>query len=377
MISKLLNRGNGIASRLAAALFLLAAVLLPGSAASAHPMQIIPIVVVIRPQKTFLTVQYKGNGSDLMGATGMDSSAVDGDDFTLRAQEALVKYFNDNLMLKQGKMLQGVYSGSSFEANTWDPTKSSYTFTMRYPRDVADANKRFEVKTMLLANQQNAPTILSVGGFQQTMQPGESTSLDPKEVSTNLMRNIKDFTLMGMEHIFTGPDHMLFIVALLLVSTSFWSLAKTLTGFTVSHSITLIISALYVIPITNRWVDIFIALSIVYVGAENVYLKSTKHRFIIAAAFGLVHGFGFSTALREIGLPDQGLAWCLLSFNMGVEIAQVIICSIAFPILVQIRKKFDFEEQYGGMGWTKAMHVMSWGVVGMGGYWFLDRLFSK
>jgi hydrogenase/urease accessory protein HupE len=181
--------------------------------------------------------------------------------------------------------------------------------------------------------------------------------------------------VMGVEHIFSGPDHMLFIVALLLLSTSFWPLVKTLTGFTIAHSITLILSALSVVVLDNRLVDIVVALSIIFVGLENIFWKdAARHRFWVAAGFGLIHGFGFSYTLREIGLPEQGLAWSLLSFNLGVEIAQVLLCAIAFPLLLKLRRRLEDDEQYGGMGWPKAMHLASWGVVAMGGYWLIERI---
>ncbi len=346
-------------------------------AAFAHKLQVEPVVTVLHPQKTFLSVEMRGNGEDIIQAIQVRDSERIGNDFVPAVSTRLQSYFNKHLILQQGgKPLQGTLIKLEYwRPDSQDYTKSKFNVIMRYPRDAKFAKDPFKVKTQLFDYLPNSQTILSVGGIQKTLYPGESAQFDPSAVTANLLGNIKDFTFMGIEHIFTGPDHMLFILALLLISTSFWSLAKTLTGFTISHSITLMLSALSVVVLNAQLVDVLVAVSIVFVGLENIFWKNAaRHRFWVAAAFGLVHGFGFSGTLREIGLPEQGLAWCLLSFNLGVEIAQVILCAIAFPILLKVRRKFEFEAQYGGMGWPKAMHVASWGVVAMGGYWLAQRL---
>ncbi len=345
--------------------------------ASAHKLQVEPVVVVVRPQQTFLTVEMRGNGEDIIQSIQVRDSERMGNSFAPSVSKRLQTYFNQKLILKQGgQVLHGQLIKLDYSRpDPLDYTTSKFSAILRYPRDPKLAQGKFAVSTGLFDYLPNAQTIFSVGGIQKTLNPGQSIEFDPTAVSTNLWNNIKDFTWMGVEHIFTGPDHMLFILALLLLSTSFWSLVKILTGFTIAHSLTLMLSALSVVVLDAQLVDILVALSIIFVGLENIYWKNAaRHRFWVAAGFGLIHGFGFSTTLREIGLPEQGLAWCLLSFNLGVEIAQIILCAIAFPILVRYRHKFEREEQYGGMGWPKAMHFASWGVVAMGGYWLAQRL---
>jgi hydrogenase/urease accessory protein HupE len=193
-------------------------------------------------------------------------------------------------------------------------------------------------------------TILSIGGVQKAMSPGQTQDYDPQAVTANLLGNIRDFAVWGAEHIFTGPDHILFILALLLVSTSFKSLVKTLSGFTLAHSVTLVLTTLGVVSSPARLVDIVVALSIVYVGLENVFRKNFRHRFVVASAFGLIHGFAFASNLRDIGLPDEGVGWCLLSFNLGVEIGQVTICALAYPIMVAFRCRMNENANLGGDG---------------------------
>lgn len=350
--------------------------------ALAHEMQVEPVVVEVKPQKTFLTVQMEGNGEDIIQAAKvLDGERTEKRDspFAPEVSRRLELYFNEKLLLKQSdaKLTGKIVALEYWRPDDFDYTKSKFIATLRYARDPKLAEGRFFVRNNLFDYLPNAKAILSIAGIQKTLGPNQSVDFDPAAVTTNLLRNIADFALLGIEHIFTGPDHMLFILALLLVSTSFWSLAKTLTGFTIAHSITLILSALEIVPLEGKAVELAVAASIIYVGLENIFWKNAnRHRFWIAGGFGFIHGFAFSSFLREAGLPDEGLVWCLLSFNLGVEIAQIILCALAFPLMLAIKKKFDTQEQYGGMPWLQVMHIASWLVVAAGGYWMLQRVTS-
>ena len=347
--------------------------------ARAHQLQVEPIVVEVRAQDSFFTVQLRGNGEDVVQAIKVRDDERDFDRLKPSVTPRFETYVNDHLKLKQGgKLLQGKII--RFDYNRPDPddyTTSTFYAVMRYPRDSKVADKKFEISTTLFDYLPNAKTFLSINGTQKLISVGNSVEFDPEAVTANLWNNIKDFAVLGIEHIFTGYDHMLFILALLLTATSFWSLAKTLTGFTIAHSITLILSALSIISLDAKLVEVMVAASIVFVGLENIYWKNAqKHRFWVASGFGLIHGIGFSDVLREIGLPEQGLAWCLFSFNMGVELAQVTLCAMAYPVMAKLRTKLNHEEQYGGMGWPKLMHRLSWGIVAVGGWWLFMRLIS-
>lgn len=343
-----------------------------------HASQVEPIVVEIRPQKTFLSVTIRGNGEDVVQAVEVNKEKeATSEGFNERVERDMEKYVAQKLKLSQG----GVLLNGKIEAlRYWNPdnldyTKSRFEMVMRYERDPQLSDKAFTVTSSLFDYLPNAQTIVSIRGLQKTVAPGATIEYDPAAVAANLFNNIKDFTILGFEHILTGPDHVLFILALLLVSTSFWQLAKTLTGFTIAHSITLIASALGVLAFPSHWTEVLVALSIVYVGLENIFLKnSIRHRFLVASAFGLIHGFGFSYILHEIGLPDEGLAWCLLSFNLGVEFGQIAICAVAFPLMLLVKRKFDNQEKYGGMSWDKVVKIVSWLVVAAGGFWMLERL---
>ncbi|HTT41232.1 MAG TPA: HupE/UreJ family protein [Burkholderiales bacterium] len=152
-------------------------------------------------------------------------------------------------------------------------------------------------------------------------------------------RGAGSFFLLGIEHILTGYDHLLFLLALILRGGNLWSLLKIITAFTIAHSITLALAALNIVTLPERLVEAVIALSIAYVAAENLFLRhAVSHRWAVSFIFGLMHGFGFSNALRELGLPREGLAWSLLNFNLGVETGQAVAMVILMPLLLWLRR---------------------------------------
>ena len=129
-----------------------------------------------------------------------------------------------------------------------------------------------------------------------------------------------------MHHILIGPDHLLFLVGLLLLGGSLRQLALVVTAFTLAHSLTLTLAVLGLLSPPARIVEPAIALSIVYVGVDNLLVKSGRDmRPWIALVFGLVHGLGFASVLREMELPRRALGWSLFSFNLGVEIGQLLV----------------------------------------------------
>lgn len=163
------------------------------------------------------------------------------------------------------------------------------------------------------------------------------------------------FLRLGVEHIFTGYDHIAFLLALLLLGGRFVDLVKIVTSFTIAHSVTLALAALNIINPPSRWVEALIAASIVAVASENLWVlraakggsarvaSALKHRWRITFAFGLVHGFGFAAALQELKLPRAALAAGLVSFNLGVEVGQVTIVALAFPLLAWLRTLRGFQ----------------------------------
>ncbi|HEX8462993.1 MAG TPA: HupE/UreJ family protein [Abditibacterium sp.] len=351
-------------------------------AASAHSLQVEPVVVAVRAQTSYLDVHLRGNGEDIIQAVKVRDServGLDNTEFVPAVHRRLQDYLNTHLQLSQGgQRLRGEITNLEYwRPDRLDYTTSKFDLTLHYPRDPKVAQAPFRVTTRLFDYLPNARTILSVGGVQKGMTPGQTQEFDPQAVTANLLGNVRDFAVWGAEHIFTGPDHILFILALMLVSTSFKSLVKTLSGFTLAHSITLVLTTLGVVSPPAKLVDVVVALSIVYVGLENVFGKGFGHRFWVASAFGLIHGFAFAGNLREIGLPDEGVGWCLLSFNLGVEIGQVIICALAYPLMARLRFKMQENARLGGSSdWARAARMASWLVVAAGSFWLVQRVLA-
>ncbi|TMB25487.1 MAG: HupE/UreJ family protein [Deltaproteobacteria bacterium] len=176
-----------------------------------------------------------------------------------------------------------------------------------------------------------------------------------------------------LEHIFTGYDHIAFLIGLLLLGGSFKELVQIVTAFTVAHSITLALATLAVVNPTSRVVEPLIAASIVYVAAENLWAlrrgtraKALRHRWMLTFAFGLVHGFGFATVLRELHLPRSGLAAALVTFNLGVEVGQLCIVAAAFPLLSRLRRARGFD--------PAGVRAASACVGALGLFWLVQRL---
>lgn len=146
------------------------------------------------------------------------------------------------------------------------------------------------------------------------------------------------FFVLGIEHILTGYDHLLFLLALILCGGRFVSQLKIITAFTVAHSLTLGAAVLGVISLPSLLVESLIALSIAYVGFENLSPRhALARRWLISFAFGLIHGFGFSSVLQEIGLPPDRLLWSLFNFNLGVETGQLAAVLLVMPLLLWLR----------------------------------------
>ena len=178
------------------------------------------------------------------------------------------------------------------------------------------------------------------------------------------------FLKLGVEHILTGYDHLLFLLGLLVACRRFSTAAKIVTCFTVAHSLTLALAALDVVSLPGRVVEPLIAASVVFVGVENILRRDEPRlRRALTFALGLVHGFGFAGALREAGLGSGGASLLvpLLSFNLGVELGQVAVAGLLLPLLWKLRDLPAFEKH--------GTKVLSAAVALAGAYWFVTRVF--
>ena len=154
-----------------------------------------------------------------------------------------------------------------------------------------------------------------------------------------------EFFFLGVRHILTGYDHLLFLFGILIVCSGFGAAARIITCFTVAHSITLALATFNVVTISNRVVEPMIAASIVYVGVENLWMKGRlRWREALTFTFGLIHGLGFASALREMGIRTSGIgvAIPLFSFNLGVEAGQLAVAACILPLAFKLKRAQNF-----------------------------------
>jgi hydrogenase/urease accessory protein HupE len=176
------------------------------------------------------------------------------------------------------------------------------------------------------------------------------------------------FCALGIRHILTGYDHLLFLAGLLVVVRRWRDVLQTITAFTVAHSVTLALATTGIVNVPGRIVEVLIAASIVYVGLENLVRSVQFSRWKLTFGFGLIHGLGFATALRELGIGTNGIgvAVPLLSFNVGVEMGQVAVATALVPLF------WKLNAQPGPR--LSLASVWSLFVVVAGSYWLLERI---
>lgn len=209
------------------------------------------------------------------------------------------------------------------------------------------------------------------GATEGETAEGEDEAAQPPQEPTPHMEASNSgwfsFFKLGMEHILTGFDHLLFLLVLLLRKQTFKQYAAIVTSFTIAHSITITLAALGIIDLPSRFVEATIAFSIVYVGIENLVRKEIRHRWGLTFLFGLIHGLGFANLLQELNIPKSQLVLSMLSFNIGIEVVQLILVLLVLPLLIYIHKVSIGQQilRYGSIL-----------IILIGGFWFFERLFS-
>lgn len=183
----------------------------------------------------------------------------------------------------------------------------------------------------------------------------------------------RTYLVLGIEHILTGYDHLLFVIALVLLLTRPWVVIRAATAFTVAHSLTLAGTTLGLIGLAQAPVEALIALSIVFLAVEIVKQQdgvprlSERIPWVVAFLFGLLHGFGFAGALREIGLPETDVPMALLTFNIGVEIGQLVIIGATLAAIALITRFLPRARRAATLGATYAIGIIA-------SFWFIQRL---
>ncbi len=223
------------------------------------------------------------------------------------------------------------------------------------------------VRIKFLSGQVQAHTVTAAKPTS-TIQPtfeGEGWALWGRVAST--------YIIIGVDHILLGVDHLVFVLGLIWIVRSRWMLLKTITSFTVAHSITLAAVTFGVVGVPEQFVNALIALSIVFIGVEIIKQKrgetslTIRHPWIVAFGFGLLHGFGFANALINLGLPENSIVVALLAFNIGVEIGQ-----IAFVFLVLALGSAYRSMRVSFPRWADA--APAYLIGGVAAYWTAERV---
>jgi HupE / UreJ protein len=193
------------------------------------------------------------------------------------------------------------------------------------------------------------------------------------EAAPRALEVARTYSVLGVEHILTGIDHLLFVLALLIITGGGWKLVKTVTAFTISHSITLTAATLGFVHVPQRPVEAVIALSIVFVAAEIVRIHrglesiTSRAPWLVAFTFGLMHGLGFAGGLREAGLPAGHVPTALLFFSAGVEAGHFLFIGVVLAFIAVIRRiRIPFPR------WAELVPSYAIGSVAM--FWVLQRI---
>jgi len=314
------------------------------------------------------------NATDLNVATGTTLTGADGnvDAQQLASQLGMVQaYVDQHVTLANG-------SGAACDAKwgaaqpkkdhvllnrTWQcPLNAALTYRVTLFQEIDPASRH-------MVNVDGDRTFIGLLSVQ-----------DPQMALTQAMpskwQTFVRYLVSGVEHIAIGYDHIAFLLAVIVLGRHFWPLFKVITAFTIAHSITLTLAVLGIVTLPSQLVETLIAVSIVYVSLENFFVRDIRHRWWLTFTFGLIHGFGFASVLRDYGLPQDAVGLALAAFNIGVEIGQLLVVVLAALIWqggIRTATAFGWQptEQH-----ERQVSLMISGVIFVFGmYWLLQRLF--
>jgi hydrogenase/urease accessory protein HupE len=331
----------------------------------AHPLSASYGRFAVRDEKLEATLRLPLDDMDLLLRLDGDLNGSVSDEELQRARPAITDYLDEKLRVAADGV---ALAPSLLGASIW---KDSQGFPFLEARIGYAATKPIGALAIQLTALQDlysghrTLTELDWRGPPEQFVFQHGNRYQGERGAARLLLSARQFTLLGVEHIFTGYDHILFLLGLLLAGRGFKNLVAIVTSFTLAHSLTLALATLELLQPPSRAVEAAIALSVAYVGAENLLVKEVRHRWRITFAFGLVHGFGFASLLREMQLPRSGLALSLFTFNLGVEIGQVAIVALIWPMLLALDRTPHR---------VLITRVFSAVILGFGLYWLAQRL---
>lgn len=250
-----------------------------------------------------------------------------------------------------------------------------FNYTYPRPSEVRSITIHSQLLPEMPFGHRQSFVALDVSGHElaRSLLSGRETDATfiPDEAAAPPSHSFLDFFLLGVRHILTGYDHLLFLFGLLIVCRNLRQAGLLITCFTVAHSVTLALSTFGLVHLPSRWIESAIAASILYVGLENL-MRGDGHlrgRWLLTFAFGLVHGMGFAGVLREMGVADGGWSTVapLAGFNLGVEAGQLSVAAILLPLLLSLRKNPRYLR-----GAIPAASIV---VAAAGGCWLVQRVF--
>ncbi len=212
-------------------------------------------------------------------------------------------------------------------------------------------------------------------GEARRLTPGNTSFTVPTQPSR--LEVVRTYLLLGIEHILSGIDHLVFVLALLLLVKGARRLIFTVTAFTLAHSLTLAGATLGYVRMPGPPIEATIALSIMFVASEIMHSRrgnpglTERYPWVVAFTFGLLHGFGFAGALAQIGLPQTSIPIALLFFNVGVEVGQLLFIASVFAAIAlarQITRRIDLPRP----AWAWA--VPPYAIGGIAAYWVIQRI---
>ena len=273
--------------------------------------------------------------------------------------------------------LRPVISGGLL-AGPPDSVQSAENFEMRRWRDVDLKGRGLDKREVRIAGLDRTITDTLVlvhlkngDQLQQVLTPAAPSLV----IDAHAGAAVPAYLLLGVEHILTGIDHLLFVLGLLLLSSGWRQLLRTITAFTVAHSITLALTALKLVNVNPQLIEAMVAYSILFLAVELIRKQQGKHGitqrqpWLVAFGFGLLHGAAFAGALKEIGLPEGNIPASLFMFNVGVEAGQLMFVGVAIAALWGLRR-FRWPASTPAIAWRTASYAI--GSFSM--FWFLERL---
>jgi hydrogenase/urease accessory protein HupE len=346
-----------------------------GFNAMAHPPGLSSIDITLRPDSVTGKVTFAIQDIEALSPMDTDQDAEVSDAEREAAKPAIAELITQALSIKIDGNLHSIESGNvdyddqnnatvKFRVNS--AATHTFAITSKILNRLSPDHKQYvAIKDIYGKEISNKLITPKAAEMEVNLTPSSETTAENTNKTTFI-----DFLKLGIEHIVTGYDHLLFLFSLLVITRNFWPAIKIITFFTLAHSLTLALAGLNIIEIPSSIVEPLIAATIVYVGLENLIRKNkvtTKQRCFLTFFFGLIHGFGFAGVLREMGISsvETGILVPLFSFNLGVELGQITIAAIVLPIIWWLHKKETVTQWVVPVG--SVLTCLA------GGYWLIER----